>query len=167
MTDATVDRRKLLLGMGAAGGALATLAVPSPAMAAERHRDVTGSWLVKVTGQTVPPYRAVWSFADGGVLISSDQRQTGQGGETAGHQTSGQGVWESDRRLGFRAKYVKWGSTPDVMHFAMLVHEFSGSLDVGLNAFDVTGTLTIIAAATGQVLTTDGFTAHGDRMVLA
>ncbi|MDQ6616867.1 MAG: hypothetical protein M3083_19500 [Actinomycetota bacterium] len=49
----------------------------------------------------------------------------------------------------------------------MLVHEFSGSLDVGLNAFDVTGTLTIIAAATGQVLTTDGFTAHGDRMVLA
>jgi len=52
------------------------------------------------------------------------------------------------------------------MNFGMPVRDFVGTLDEGMNTFDVSGTLTLFGAETGQLLFTQGFTAHGDRMVI-
>ncbi len=166
MSDAAVDRRRLLTGIGAAG-AVAALGWPSPADAATAPEGLEGTWLVDVRpteGAVTPAFRAVWSFVAGGVVISSDQRQIGQGGELPGHQTSGQGLWRSDAERVLKAKYVKWGSNGPF--FAMLVRELSGRLDPSMNSFAVTGTLEIIGVKTGKVLTTESFAADGTRMVL-
>lgn len=165
MSDAAFDRRSLLSGIGAAGAVVA-LGWPSTADAVSLE-GLEGTWLVDVRPTQVngtPEFRAVWSFVAGGVVISSDQRQTGQGGELPGHQTSGQGIWSSDADHAFKAKYVKWGSNGPF--FAMLVRQFSGRLDASMDSFAVTGTLTAIGVKTGQVLFTEGFAADGTRMVL-
>jgi hypothetical protein len=117
---------------------------------------VVGSWLGTVTeeaGPAPPTFALLLTFAPGGVLMQSDQRQVGEVGEEA-MLTAGHGVWQALSNGQFRARFTKFGGRPQQGLFAVIRHELTGSVDSSGQTLRANGSLHICAAATGDVLAT-------------
>jgi hypothetical protein len=107
MSDQALGRRELLLGAGvAAGSVVAGVGLAGPAAAKDRGHDddhgLSGSWLFtrQDTGDPTK-VRAVFSFAEGDVLVEHDIQPAGP---------PFTGTWKSDDHNGFRATI--WSGFP-------------------------------------------------------
>ena len=115
---------------------------------------IVGSWLATVTDGVDPSVRSfamLLTFAPGGVLIESDQRQVGEVGEKA-HLTGGHGSWASLGEGQFRAQFTKFGGRPQRQQFAVIRHDITITVDSAGNTLTGDGTLQVSAASSGDVL---------------
>ncbi|MDX6212700.1 MAG: hypothetical protein QOF82_1787 [Frankiales bacterium] len=102
MTARTLGRRDVLLGAGAAAGAVTLVGAGASPAVADTHRSdraVSGSWLISrhdnAPGDT-SPVQTVVSFAGGGVFAAQDIAPLAPGGL---------GAWARHGRHGFRVTF--------------------------------------------------------------
>lgn len=118
------------------------------------HGVIVGTWLATVTeggDPAAPSFAMLLTFAPGGVLIESDQRQVGEVGEEA-HLTGGHGSWSPLGEGRFRAQFTKFGGRPQQRQFAVIRHDIAITIDDAADSLIANGTLQVSAAASGDVL---------------
>ena len=118
------------------------------------HGAIVGTWLATVTegvDPAAPSFAMLLTFAPGGVLIESDQRQVGEVGEEA-HLTGGHGSWSPLGEGRFRAQFTKFGGRPQQRQFAVIRHDVTITVDDTARTLSATGTLQVSAASSGDVL---------------
>lgn len=115
---------------------------------------IVGSWLATVTeglDPSAPSFAMLLTFAPGGVLIESDQRQVGEMEEEA-HLTGGHGSWASLGEGRFRAQFTKFGGRPQQRQFAVIRHDITITVDDATDTLSADGTLQVSAASSSDVL---------------
>lgn len=141
MSVAKLDRRQMLMRVGAGAVGASALAALMPATALADDDDpngLLGGWDVTVIGTSPPslPHEAVLMFAAGGGFVTVDSRP----------RTSGAGSWTKQGDDGFRFTFLAFDprGIRVVLHASGTVHEgtMSGSFSfvVGDNLFSGSGT---------------------------
>jgi hypothetical protein len=152
MTARTLGRRDVLLGAGAAAGAVTLVgAGASPAVASDNTHDrtVSGSWLISRhdngPGDT-SPVQTVISFAGGGVFATQDIAPLAPGGL---------GTWAKRGHHGFKATFwlgsaeaAGQSATTALVHVRGSVHDDTISGTYTYQAF-LAGTSTVVVTGAG------------------
>lgn len=132
----------------------------------DEEGPIVGSWLATVTegaGSPATSFAMLLTFAPGGVLVESDQRQVGEVGEEA-RLTGGHGSWSSLGEGRFRAQFTKFGGRPQQQQFAVIRHDITISIDGSANTLLASGTLQVCAASSGDVLGEISVRIEGQRL---
>ena len=143
MSLAKLDRRQMLMRVGAGAVGASALGALAPATALADNDDqngLLGGWDITITGTSPPspPREAALMFAPGGGFVTADSNP----------QTSGVGSWTKQGDHGFRFKFLVFDPTHGgirvLVHGSGTVHEgtISGpfSFIVGDNLLSGSGT---------------------------
>jgi hypothetical protein len=159
MTARTLGRRDVLLGAGAAAGAVALVGTgASPAMADDETSDRTarGSWLISrhdnPPGDT-SPVQAVVSFAGGGVFATQDIAPLAPGGL---------GSWAQHGRNGFRVTFWLGSAAAGGQPATTILVQVRGS--VHDDSISGTYSYQVFLAATSTVVATGSGAFTGARI---
>jgi hypothetical protein len=149
MSTTYLDRRQLLKGLGAgalAVGAAATLS-PATALADDDHKGLVGGWNINVHPAGEPDFRAVATFAPGGVMGTTDSRVVG----------AGFGVWKQQEDNTFAFKFTVFDFRQGAPGVTVVV---SVNATVSGNSLQGTLSVTVFGTVVG------GGTIDGTRMTV-